>query len=366
MTEATVDRPLTNIDIPDNLLEWVTKNAADFDAGELETRQALPHFAEAELIDLGAPFNNNGDLLAQAATLELLAQRSFSAAFALWGHRMSLEFLQLSDNEFANTVLPELRSGQTPGASAMAPGYKSIVTNGDLSLRITRDNHGELRLSGKIGWASNLYRNAIAVAPAYGPDTSASAVGPQGGVIVAFRLHSQGVHIGPSLDLLAMRGTASTHVTLDRVKIHEHQILSDDFEPFLQRSRPTLSILQASLCLGLATASFQQSVQNASGFNTVFMDDVHERGQKLLRTKQRLADLAARVGTATPPSPQEILTTRLSAGQLATQLTSLELKSSGGSGFITTSDTNRRYREATFIPLQAPSEAQLLWELAQA
>ena len=366
MTETHIDKPLGQLSIPEALLEWVTAHAYGFDSGDNETAEALPRFAEAELVDLGAPFNNNGNLIAQAATLELLARHSFSAAFALWGHRMAIEFLELAHGHFANAALPKLRDGLTPGASAMAPGYKALAAEGDLNLRITRDAHGELRLSGQIGWASNLYRNAIAVAPAYGPDADPDIGGILGGVIVAFPLDSQGGHIGPPLELLAMRGTASTHVTLDNVKINEQQILSDDFEPFLQRSRPTLSILQASLCLGLATASYQQSIQNASGFNAVFEDEIHEQGQKLLTAKQQLADLATRVGTATPPAPQEILATRLSAGQLATQLTSLELKSSGGRGFVTTSDTNRRYREATFIPLQAPSEAQLRWELAQA
>lgn len=366
MTAEDVDQPLVQLDISDELLGWVTANAPDFDSGEIETSEALARFAEADLVDLGAPFNNNGDLIAQAATLDVLARCSFSAAFALWGHRMVIEFFELADGPLANATLPKLRDGLTPGASAMAPGYKALAADGDLNLHITRDAHGELHLSGRIGWASNLHRNAIAVAPAYGPDTDLNIGGVQGGVIVTFPLDSPGVHIGPSLDLLAMRGTASTHVTLDRVKIHEHQILSDDFEPFLQRSRPTLSILQASLCIGLATASYQQTVQNVSGFNTEFVGAVHEQGRKLIATKRQLTDLATRVGTATPPDPPEILAARLSAGQVATQLTSLELKTSGGRGFITTSATNRRYREATFIPLQAPSEAQLLWELARA
>lgn len=366
MMDNDVEKPLSQFDLPPELLEWVTEHASRFDAGTVQTNEALIRFAEAGLIDLGAPFNTDGGLVAQAATLEILARRSFSAAFTLWSHRMAVEFFELSGNHFAKSTLPNLRDGTMPGSSAMAPGYKAIATEGQLGLRIQRDDQGELRLSGRIGWASNLFHNAVAVAPAYGPVTMPNGSSGTDKVIVAFPLKSHGVQIGPSLDLLALRGTASTHVTLNNVQINEHQILSDDFAPFLQRSRPTLSILQASLCLGLATTSYQQAVQNMSDVNTVFLNEIRNQGQKLLSTKRYLSDLAIRLGTATPPDLHELLTVRLNAGQLATQLTALELKSSGGKAFITTSGTNRRYREASFIPLQAPSEAQLRWELAQA
>lgn len=162
-----------------------------------------------------------------------------------------------------------------------------------------------------------------------------------------------------------MRGTASTYLTLENVKVDEGQILTEDFEVFLQQTRPTLSILQASLCLGLATASYQQAMQHTSGINAVFLEEIQEKGQLLSETKHQLAELAVNVGTSTPPHPLDILTMRLNAGQVAVQLASLELKTSGGKGFITTSDTNRRYRESTFIALQAPSEAQLRWEIDQ-
>lgn len=361
----SVAKPLSPFALSLDITDWVAKHAQTIDAGETEVREGLLRLAARNVGHLGAPLNSAGDLLKQAGVIEALARQSFSTAFALWGHRMCIEFLTLAGGVFAESVLPELRSGKKPGASAMAPGYKALAGAGNMNLRVTRGAQGQLLLSGRIAWASNLYPDAIAIAPAYGPDAALDASGPEDGVIVAIPLDSPGVTIGPKLELLAMRGTASTYVELDEVLVSRDQILTTDFVPFLQRSRPTLSILQASFCLGLATTCYEYAVQNATGVNAVFRSQIEERGQKLADTKQQLAELAQQVGTTTPPHPVDVLTMRLHAGQVGVELAALELRTSGGKGFITSSDTNRRYRESTFIPLQSPSEAQLRWEIEQ-
>ncbi|GAA4110748.1 acyl-CoA dehydrogenase family protein [Enteractinococcus coprophilus] len=360
-----IQQYLLTREIPTELTEWVAENAQGIDSGRIQVRNVLSRLADFGMLDLGASANHEGQLLHQASAIEQLARRSFSTGFALWGHRMCIEFLSLAGGSYAESLLPALRSGTTPGASAMAPGYKALAEAGDLSLRVDRDGRGQYRLSGRIAWASNLYSDAIAITPAYGPDAPEHTSGAEGGVVVALPLNSPGVTIGPELELLAMRGTASTSVELDGVVISPDQILTTDFVPFLQRTRPTLSILQASFCLGLATTCYAHAVENATGANANFMPEIQEQGRMLTETKQQLAALAQAVGTATPTKPVDVLSMRLNAGRLGVELAALELKTAGGKGFVTTSDTNRRYRESTFIPLQSPSEAQLRWELEQ-
>lgn len=104
-----------------------------------------PQLADHRLLDLGAPANHHGELLQQADVVERLACISFSTGFALWGHRMCIEFLALAEGNFAESTLPLLRSGSMPAASAMAPGYKALAGTGDLSLRVSRDLHGRFR-----------------------------------------------------------------------------------------------------------------------------------------------------------------------------------------------------------------------------
>lgn len=365
MTTGASEATLAQVEISQTLRTWTADNAQRIDSGDITAREALPQLADESLLDIGAPLNTHGGLVKQAAVLQTLALHSLSVPFGLWGHRMAIEFLELAGGSYAQSVLPGLRVGTTPGASAMAAGYKSLTGAGGLDLRLTRARDGTLHLSGRIGWASNLYEDAIAIAPAYGPDIT-DRHGIQGGVIVAFPLNAPGVEIGPQLEILAMRGTASTYVTLQDVEISSDQILTRDFATFLQQTRPTLSILQASLCLGLATAAYENALHNATGFNDIVFNEIQDHGDPLVSVKRQLRQLASHVGTDQPPNPRDVVALRLQSGQLALALATLELKTAGGQGFIVTSDTNRRYREATFIPLQAPSEAQLRWELARA
>jgi alkylation response protein AidB-like acyl-CoA dehydrogenase len=56
---------------------------------------------------------------------------------------------------------------------------------------------------------------------------------------------------------------------------------------------------------------------------------------------------------------------RLAGAEVATAAAALEARTAGGKGYASRSGASRRFREAAFIPVQSPSEAQLRWELAQ-
>jgi alkylation response protein AidB-like acyl-CoA dehydrogenase len=59
----------------------------------------------------------------------------------------------------------------------------------------------------------------------------------------------------------------------------------------------------------------------------------------------------------------DIVRTRLHAAQTAGAAVALEVRLAGGTGFLATSPTARRHREAAFLPIQTPTESQLLLEL---
>ena len=56
-------------------------------------------------------------------------------------------------------------------------------------------------------------------------------------------------------------------------------------------------------------------------------------------------------------------TLRLAAADIVSAAAALEIRSAGGKGYARRTDASRRFREAAFIPVQSPSEAQLRWEL---
>lgn len=363
-TVRKAEAPLAAVEIPAELLTRVDEQASAVDSGQAHPREVFPALAAAELLDLGAPFNKEGGLVQQAAVIEALAERSLSTAFALWGHRMSIEYLSLAGGSYAEAVLPELRAGQTAGVSGMASGFKAYAGAGTLDLQLERGEQNRLRLSGRLPWASNLYPDAVVVSAAYGPQSD-SGSGQRSRHIVAFPLAAAGVQVGRDLNLLALQGTASTYVTLDQVELSQEQVIADDFDGFMTRCRPTFAVLQSSFCLGLATASLRNAEAGITGVNEVFVGEFHQLAEDLVEAKRALADYAQRVGTQTPPERAQVLALRLEAGRLAVALATLEIKTAGGKGYIADSAPNRRYREATFIPVQSPSEAQLRWELAK-
>lgn len=353
----TPDARLTNVTIPDTLLSAVATNAEAIDLGHHTTREFLSELAVAGLVDLGAG-PDHGSLLEQAAVIEALAERSFSTAFSLWCHRMCIAYLGHATGGYAARLLAKLRSGERVGSSAMASGFQYAAGLGDLSLRVHHDTSGTLRLSGHLGWASNLFDDAVIFAPAYGPTATSAPV------VVAFPVSAEGVQIGPDLDLLALRGTVSTSVQATEVALHEDQILTSDLTSFLGSARPVLSFLQASFCVGLATESYRQVRTQLTGVKHTFTAEFEHLANRLAEVKHQLVELAPRIGTGNPPAVEQLIAARLEAGVVATALTRLETITAGSRGFVTTSAVNRRYREATFIPLQAPTEAQLRAELA--
>ncbi|WP_258934460.1 hypothetical protein [Nesterenkonia pannonica] len=172
--------------------------------------------------------------------------------------------------------------------------------------------------------------------------------------VVAFWLSTEGVEVGKDLDLLALQGTASTYVKVQDARIPAQQVLSTDFYDFLGRCLPTFGILQSAFCMGLATASFRMARANLPGLNEVFFDEFSGLQDQLEEARSTLRDYARCVGTPEAPERRDVLRLRLRVSQLAVALAALEGKTSGGKGYVVTSDANRRLRESLFLPVQSP------------
>ena len=60
-----------------------------------------------------------------------------------------------------------------------------------------------------------------------------------------------------------------------------------------------------------------------------------------------------------------LLQIRLDFALLAQSAVTLELKLHGGRAYAASSNVSRRFREAAFLPIQAPTEVQLRWILSK-
>ncbi|MCV7029314.1 acyl-CoA dehydrogenase family protein [Mycobacterium sherrisii] len=355
---ATVNAALEGLD--PQLLADIRAHADALDRCEETSRRSFSRLGAAGLLGLGAPGNGDGRLPRMAEIIAQISGECMSTGFSVWAHRMAVEYLLAAATPFALAAAQPLLAGTVLGVTGMASAFKEAAGCGSLDLTAVPTDGG-YRLSGSLRWASNLYPDSMMV-------TAARADGGER-LIVALPLDTAGVVIGDHFDLLAMGSTASSYLTLNDAYLDAAQVLSTDFDAFLQAVRPTFLVLQSAMCLGLSRTALDQSRLALHGVNAVFAAQVDAAAEKLAAAEATLAALSAAVGHNTPadkePTKKELLSLRLAAAELSSASADLEIRTAGGKGYASRTPASRRYREAAFIPVQSPSEAQLRWELGR-
>jgi alkylation response protein AidB-like acyl-CoA dehydrogenase len=332
------------------LREWFAARATELDRGEADVREGLRLLGQRGLLGLGAPGNHDGALGRMAAVVEEVSSACLSSGFAVWAQRMAIEYLAVAE---ADPAVPALRAGTAIGATAMASAMRDVAGLEPVPVRAARVLGGFV-LSGPIRWASNLFRGALVVLPA--------RLDGSGRIVACLRTTDPGVRVAPHPELVALNATASSSIELDRVEVPDAAVLSDDLTGFVRAIRPTFLLLQTAFCAGLAGESLEAAATRLAGLNACFAGHAAELRGRHEAVRERLFDLAGAPETA---QHRDLLRLRLDAATLATEATRLEATVRGGPGYLADSPTGRRLREAAFLPIQAPTEGQLRWELSR-
>jgi alkylation response protein AidB-like acyl-CoA dehydrogenase len=332
----------------------IASSAMALDQGERDTRANVELLARTGILGLGAPRNHNRGLPTMAAVIAELAGHCLSTAFSVWAHRMTIEYLAEAATPWSRSASANLIGGDVLGVTGMASAFKDAAGCGILDLAATPAGQG-YRLTGTLRWASNLYPDSVMVTAAQ-TDTGEK-------LVVALPLATNGVTIGNHFDLLALGSTASSFLKLDDVYVGDDQILSHDIEAFLNRVRPTFLVLQSAMCVGLARRCLDEVEPSLTGVNSAFAVEFDSLSAELAAIESQVTSFAAAVGGPTTPAKRDLLTLRLAAADVVSAAAALEIRTAGGKGYARRTDASRRFREAAFIPVQSPSEAQLRWEL---
>jgi alkylation response protein AidB-like acyl-CoA dehydrogenase len=336
------------------IINQIAASAMSLDQGERDTRANLELLARSGIFGLGAPRNHNRALPAMAALIAELAGHCLSTAFSVWAHRMTIEYLTEADTPWSRGASAELIGGDALGVTGMASAFKDAAGCGTLDLAATPAGQG-YRLTGTLRWASNLYSDSVMVTAAQ------TETGEK--LVVALPLTTSGVTIGNHFDLLALGSTASSFLKLDDVYVGDDQILSRDIELFLTAVRPTFLVLQSAMCVGLAHRCLDEVEPSLAGVNSAFAAEFDSLSAELADIETQVTSFAAAVGGPTTPAKRNLLTLRLASAEVVSAAAALEIRTAGGKGYARRTDASRRFREAAFIPVQSPSEAQLRWEL---
>lgn len=352
--QSDVDRVLSDAD---ELRARVAESVRPVDSGVTSTTDLLRELGEQRLLDLGVdtvtgPHDPASQIEGSAALIALLAEECMSSAFSLWAHRMVLDYFARGQRTALNCDISALlRRGELIGSTAMASGMKALAGIEPLGLtgRIVGD---EVVVDGQIRWASNLIDGAVVVIPVLLED--------QRRIITWFRIGAAGVTVNHVDGLLALNATASASVRLENVRIQLDAVLSWEFADTARAFRPTFLTLQSAFCIGIARRSIAEADALVSRPGNEGLQERFSAAQSALN---EVAERWTRLGADLSAPVVEFVRLRLDASLVAGEATRLEAALAGGRGYVASSGTARRFREAAFLPVQSPSEGQLRWEL---
>lgn len=304
--------------------------------------------------------------------LEAVAAECLSSAFSLWAHRMVVEYLRAAGG--FDDLLEELLSGERAGSIAMATAMQELAGMGSIPTRAVPEGDG-YRVTGRIAWASNIAPGAVIVFPARvvaprAGDATLSDAERGGGipeedagarVILCATVGEAGLKTAPVNDLLALGATRSAMLEFDHLRVDPSRVVATSLDACRTR-RSTHLTLQSAFCLGIAGRCLAEAAGFLAGPGGILAAHHARLVAQHAQLTETLHQVAADLQLATP---QEITLLRYESARLAHAAARHESTLVGGRGYVTTSATNRRLREASFLPVQSPSEIQLLQELEQ-
>ncbi len=342
---------------------FIRDRAAALDRADTDTRVDVAKLGELGLFAPGCPGRPVAEMV---AVIEQVAQESLAAGFSAWAHRMALEYVARGPEPVQARFRAALESGTAVGVTAMAAGLKYCAGLGEVPL-VAEPVDGGLRVSGPIRWASNLFDGAVIVFCARSAHDDAVYV-------AATPIDAAGITVNDPPRLLALNGTASSSLEFRDVFVPSDAVITTDLRGFIRGVRPVFLLLQTAFCLGIAGTSLDESGRHLGGLGEGFAGEHDALAAELAAARERLYRFAeaatvpaGRRADAAPSSgavpDAELIRLRLDGSRLAMAATRLEVTLRGGAGYATASATNRRFREAAFLPVQSPSEGQLRWEL---
>lgn len=341
-------------DVLENVLPDIADRAGAIDrsdADPLDDLRVLGH--RLDLFDPSAT-----SVATAVRVIESVARASLTVGFVAWAQRMAAEYLALAPaSPLAAARLADVVAVRRRGVTAMAAGQRQAVGLEKAPVTATPDGAGGYRLSGTVAWASNVAADSVVILAANLPD---------GGTRV-LAVDAADFTVREAPDLLGLNATASGSLVIEDVAVPAEAVVSTDLQVFAATVRPRFLLLQTAFCSGVTSAALDAAGPQLAGSGAVYTGDHADLAARYGDLRDRLHGYAAQeVATPGTVAVRDLIALRLESTTLATASTRLGLALDGGRGYATASATNRRFREASFLPVQSPSEAQLRWELARA
>lgn len=334
------------------VLDDVASTSAEVDGdAQHDSRVTIRRLAAEGLLDLGLP-GSAGSYSDQIHVLSDLASVCMTTAFTAWSHRMTVEYLVVHGGDAERTSI--VRRAERVGSTALAGTFRAAAGVSEIPVGVSRSDARRVA-NGFLSWASNLHADTIVVTGVQDESTGRRS-------LVSFDLSRSGVEVLPITGLLALDGSKSGALRLSNVELFDGDDLRSSFDEFIADVRPKFLLFQTAFIVGLVSASLG-NLDDLRGPAVALQSEVDEVRAEWRRLVSTLSEGGLALDRGERPQLRDALRLRLDASHLATRASQLELAVRGGSAYLAGSATARRVREALFLPVQSPTEAQLRWEL---
>ncbi|WP_323017964.1 acyl-CoA dehydrogenase family protein [Castellaniella sp.] len=297
------------------------------------------------------------DLPAQIDIIAQVARTCGSTAFLAWCQATCAWYLHRSDNPAVkDRYLNAVTSGRLLAGTGMSNAVKHLAGIERINLRGHREGDG-YRISGALPWVSNL-----------GPDhllIVAAALDEGGYVMFAVPPGADGLTLRACPTFAGLEGSGTYGVRLKDVFVPAQDVLSgpERFDAYVQGFKPGFLLMQIGMGAGLVQASLDTihaTNQRLQHVNCYLDDQEGDLGQDL----QQLLDQTHALARQGQDAPLlNILRARALGSELSLRATQSAALHAGAAGYLMSSPTQRRLREALFVAIVTPALKHLRKEI---
>ena len=326
--------------------------AAQIDREDRVPEVLVRGLAREGFLGVGLPESWNGaggDTRATVAVLEELARASAAVAVLAAVHLSvcAAPILTHGTEEQKERFLRPLARGELVGAFGLTePGAGSDTAR--IATRYVREG-AEFVLRGTKMFTSNAVTAGVILVFA----TSDPALGSRGTSAFIVPPGTSGFSVAQRLDKLGLRGSETTELVLDGVRLPSAALLGKEGEG-LHVALGALACGRvgiASCALGVARAAFEEMRRSVQAHDEEWKRPILARAYVELASAQALVDRAATLKDAGEPFVEAASVAKLAASQAAVTIASAGVDVAGPEGVRSGAPAERLLRDARVFPI---------------
>jgi len=285
-------------------------------------------------------------ILDRVLVVKETAKVCMTTAFCVWCHLAAITYITHSDNQHLKQyTLPQLIAGDVIAGSGLSNPLKSFTHLEKIHLEANKVESG-FTVNGALPAISNIGKEQSFAFIA--------KVSEEESVMFFTPCHVDGLTMDKHTNFVGLNGSATYGCKFEDVFIPEENIISYEAFDYVQRVRAEFVSYQIPLGLGVTEASIE-AMEETLDVNEGINRSLRVQPQDLREKYHILDSEFTQLIEENNLTWEKIIQIRLNIAYLTLESVQAGMIHRGGGGYIQTSDTARRLREAYFIVNLTPT-----------